>query len=93
MGQYSVKSAYALLQEMKGGNQLSSNSGFWKKLWNLKIPLKVKHFLWRASKDCLPTKDQLRIKRVNVDALCPTCNLEVETTTHAIISCPFAKEC
>ncbi|KAL8121558.1 hypothetical protein AgCh_018338 [Apium graveolens] len=63
MGNYTVKSAYLLLQEIKGGYQVSNNSGFWRKLWNLKIPSKVKHFLWRAITGCLPTKDQLRVKK------------------------------
>ncbi|XP_074377050.1 uncharacterized protein LOC141718568 [Apium graveolens] len=64
MGHYSVKSAYAALIEQRGLQVSSANSGFWRKLWNLKIPLKIKHFLWRASSDVLPTKEQLRAKRV-----------------------------
>ncbi|WOG96664.1 hypothetical protein DCAR_0416000 [Daucus carota subsp. sativus] len=52
--------------------QTQPNSGFWRKLWNPKIPPKVKNFLWRASTNCLPTKDLLRSKRVQVINLCPT---------------------
>lgn len=45
LGNYSVKSAYNLLQEGKISNQTSDNSDFWRKLWNLKVPPKVKHFI------------------------------------------------
>lgn len=36
MGNYSVKSAYLLMQEDKEGNSTDSNSGFWRSLWNFK---------------------------------------------------------
>lgn len=43
LGHYSVNSAYLMMQEDKENNQTNSNSGFWRQLWNLKIPLKIKH--------------------------------------------------
>lgn len=60
MGHYSVKSAYIVIQETKTHSHTAANSGFWRKLWNLKIPPKVKNFLWRAAANCLPTKDLLK---------------------------------
>lgn len=39
MGRYTVKSAYTMLQEKKHGQHSSDSSGFWKRLWNLKIPV------------------------------------------------------
>ncbi|XP_030487389.1 uncharacterized protein LOC115704315 [Cannabis sativa] len=47
-GHYSVKSAYNLLQNQKNSRSGENNSGFWRKLWHLKIPPKVKNFMWRA---------------------------------------------
>lgn len=90
LGDYSVKSAYSMLRDIKQDNSGASNSGLWRKLWNLKIPLKVKHFLWRACTHCLPTKDQLLSKRIQLNILCPSCNEYPETTLHALVSCPFA---
>lgn len=72
---------------------MNSNSGFWRQLWNLKIPLKVKHFLWRAASGCLPTRDVLRMKRVDVNVLCPVCNEQPESTLHILVQCPFAISC
>uniref|UniRef100_A0A803PDA2 RNase H type-1 domain-containing protein n=1 Tax=Cannabis sativa TaxID=3483 RepID=A0A803PDA2_CANSA len=44
-GTFSVKSAYTLLQNGKSKRAGADNSGFWHKLWHLKIPPKVKNFL------------------------------------------------
>lgn len=48
MGQYTVKSAYDVLRDNSMASNASINKTFWTKLWHLKIPLKVKHFMWRA---------------------------------------------
>lgn len=82
-----------LLKEGNNSWNLNANSGFWRKFWNLKIPKKVKIFMWRALSDCLPTKDQLRLRKVNVDPMCPVCNSEPETVIHSLITCPYAKCC
>ncbi|XP_074349748.1 uncharacterized protein LOC141689374 [Apium graveolens] len=93
MGSYSVKSAYYLLQDLKPNQNTSPSSGFWKRLWNLKIPPKVKNFLWRASTNCLPTKDLLQQKRIPVNILCPICHDTSETILHCLVLCPFAEIC
>lgn len=93
MGHYSVKSAYVRLQELRGTSNTLDSSGFWRKLWQLKIPSKVKNFLWRAVTNCLPTKDLLRVRSVQVNALCSTCNLLDESVLHALVSCSFADAC
>lgn len=67
LGDYSVKSAYRHIRELKENNRSVDNSGFWKQLWNLKIPPKIKHFMWRALSENLPTKFNLRSKRVEID--------------------------
>ncbi|KAL8113779.1 hypothetical protein AgCh_020904 [Apium graveolens] len=40
LGQYSVKSAYILIQENKGHADTIGSSNFWKRMWNLKVPPK-----------------------------------------------------
>lgn len=92
LGKYTVKSAYAVIQETRETNSMADTFK-WNILWNLKIPLKVKHFLWRAVKNVLPTKDQLASKRVPVLLMCPVCNLENETIYHSLVSCQFTKLC
>lgn len=90
-GQYSVKSAYLMLEEVHPFS--ANNSGFWRTLWNLKIPPKVKNFLWRASTDCLPSREMLRTRNVQVSPVCAVCNADVESIFHVLVLCPFASIC
>lgn len=82
-----------MIREQKEVYHSIDNSGFWRKLWNLKVPLKVKHFLWRAASGILPTKEQLISKKVAINNLCPVCNISQETTFHLLVSCDFANLC
>lgn len=45
-GLFLVKSAFKLIQNLKGGWVSNANSGFWRRMWNLKIPPKVKSFFY-----------------------------------------------
>uniref|UniRef100_A0A803QR46 Uncharacterized protein n=1 Tax=Cannabis sativa TaxID=3483 RepID=A0A803QR46_CANSA len=92
-GYFSVKSAYKLLQTQKSNRPGDNNSSFWRKLWHLKIPPKVKNFMWRAVSDVLPTCLQLSSKGVSVSPMCPVCHHTAESATHILLSCPFALSC
>lgn len=90
LGQYTIKSAYDAIREAKQDANVDDRIQ-WKRVWNLNIPLKVKHFIWRAMKNVLLTKDQLLSKRVAVLDKCPVCNMEMETVYHTLVSCHFGK--
>ena len=57
----------------------------------LKVPPKIWTFLWKACSNCLPTRDNLRRKKVQVEGTCDFCRSETEIVAHIIWSCPFAK--
>lgn len=40
-GEYSIKSAYKMIQILKGSWQVSDNSSIWKCLWRIRAPSKV----------------------------------------------------
>ena len=45
----------------------------WKMVWQLDCPNKIKHFMWRACKNILPTRNRLKVKGVGCEdcgALC-----------------------
>ena len=60
-GEYSVRSAYHMLVSAEAflmpSSSSSDNNGLvWKKIWKIQTPNKIRHFIWCAAKDSLPTK-------------------------------------
>ncbi|XP_060957652.1 uncharacterized protein LOC133029176 [Cannabis sativa] len=90
---FSVKSAYGLLQKQKQSQRINTDTSFWDKLWGLCIPPKVKNFLWRAATNNLPTCVNLVFRHVEVPTVCPVCKSQPETTSHALIFCNIALAC
>ena len=88
-GQYTVKSGYRFLYEGCTTIQASADdSFFWKKIWGLEVPNKVKNFVWRACKEALPTKENLYRRKIAQDALCDNCKVRIEDGSHSIFFCP-----
>ena len=63
----------------------------WKLVWSLKCPNKVKHFLWRACKNVLPTKHCLKYRKVILEDNCDLCG-EYESSGHILWGCRVARE-
>jgi len=97
-GIFSVRSAYKLAMKMavngvRGGSSDSSSlRHFWKRIWSLSIPHKVRHFGWRACREALPTKRNLMKRKVILEDMCEICNEASETTRHVLWSCSKAQE-
>lgn len=64
----------------------------WKKMWRLKVPSKVKFFLWLTIRDRLPIIDNLKKKGMFLPNVCLLCYKEEETTSHILLHCPHSKE-
>ena len=43
---------------------------FWRKVWSLPIPHKIRHFAWRTCRDIIPTKVNLMRWNVLQDCIC-----------------------
>ena len=96
LGSYSVQSAYCMLMEVENSVLPSSSSPLsehtiWKKIWKLKVLKKVCHFLWRAAKDSLPTKLNLRLQHIPLDDTCEGCNNQSESLLHCLWLCDQAR--
>ena len=95
-GKFSVKSAYEVAMRLsKHADQgasldQSQMRWFWKKIWELPLPHKVRHFAWQACRDILPTKVNLMCRKVFHDQLYVECSLEAETTGHMFWTCSRA---
>ena len=95
-GNYSVKSAYQLLSSESRTTLPSSSEAegcklFWNRIWKLQVPNKVKHFLWRASRESLPTKLNLFSRHVLPDKFCNLCKEHPEDTIHCLWLCDGVK--
>nr|GEX41186.1 RNA-directed DNA polymerase, eukaryota, reverse transcriptase zinc-binding domain protein [Tanacetum cinerariifolium] len=59
--------------------------------WVKVIPKKINIFVWRARRDCLPTRHNLTLRGVSlVSDSCPLCEGSVEVTQHLFFLCPIA---
>jgi hypothetical protein len=96
-GTYTVRSAYHLAREdhfacdrSRAGQGSSSavgvNSKLWKKLWQCKVPGKMKITTWRFAHDCLPCGHQLQKRHIPASPLCIFCG-QHETVEHALLFC------
>ena len=95
-GQYSMKLGYQLLcaKELSGlasGSSNEVNRRIWSSLWRLKVPNKVKTFVWRACFESLPKMVNLARRRVVLSNSCTSCNGEPETMIHALWGCEKVK--
>lgn len=87
-GVFTVKSGYRQL----AGECDTADAPFWKKIWNLMVPGKVKVLLWRVCRLCLPTATSLNDKKVDIDRKCTWCRVEDESTRHVLFECSFARQ-
>ncbi|KAL8125864.1 hypothetical protein AgCh_013243 [Apium graveolens] len=86
-GEFAVKSCYRQLV----GECSTPDVSFWKKMWNLDLPGKVRFFMWRTCRLCLPTAMALIEKRVNIDSKCTWCRVANEDAKHVLFECIFAR--
>ncbi|XP_057779717.1 uncharacterized protein LOC130998303 [Salvia miltiorrhiza] len=91
-GHYSVKTAYKLASSLTL-DETHKVDGNWRVLWRMDVPPKVRHFLWRAARNNLPTKENLLSRGLTVGGECPICRSGYENTWHIFFACPFAETC
>nr|GMC81691.1 uncharacterized protein LOC109176397 [Ipomoea batatas] len=89
-GLYSVRNGY---RELYGEAIQPDSCNFksWNQLWRLKIPPKIKNFIWRCARNILPVKTVLLQRRVEIPPDCPLCHKEVESRSHLFLDCEFSK--
>ena len=88
-GAFSVRSCYRLIS----GDCKSEAHPVWHKIWKLKILEKMRNFLWRCARECIPTRYALSSKRVFVADSCPLCHSYSESISHILFECPVAVDC
>lgn len=69
----------------------SAASGVWDGIWKLKVPGRIKHVLWKACTNSLPTKVNLMKQKILNDSICQLCGRFQEDTKHALWDCEAVK--
>ena len=85
-GMFTTKEAYRLLYQP----EQPFKDQIWDQIWQPLIWPKVSIFLWLLSKQRILTWDSLQKRGFIGPSKCPNCNLQAETTTHLLDSCPLA---
>ena len=90
IGKYSVKSAYKICVSEIADNSHMHVHGRWNLIWKLKVPPKIKNFLWRVCRGCFPTRARLSSRGVSCPLDCVQCSNNYEDIIHILIECPKA---
>ncbi|KAA3472829.1 reverse transcriptase [Gossypium australe] len=93
-GVFSVRSSYKLLQNWDPTAYALHNNYrvFYRKLWRVDIPNKIKMFTWKLLWNYIATKANLYARRLGNNNLCPWCWRGEETLTHLFQTCPVSDE-
>ncbi|KAA3462798.1 reverse transcriptase [Gossypium australe] len=90
-GEFTVRSAYKLLQEATTDpNELllqAESKKFYRKLWNLQLPSKIGITIWRFTWNFIPTLSNLKLRKVTHDSVCPRCRNTEEDSNHVLRQC------
>ncbi|KAL5541131.1 hypothetical protein UlMin_043417 [Ulmus minor] len=93
-GSYTVKSGYKLACDLNNpifDSTSAGGSNWWTTLWTLKLPPKIKIFLWRSCLNALPTKDNLVKRGIKTLQSCPRCGEVQESVLHVFFECIYAR--
>ena len=93
-----MSSAYCVSRQARCDTHQGESStsqpvvSFWRCIWKLPLPNKIKAFAWRACRNILPTKANLFSRKITQDDVCDECGTVVESTAHVLWHCAKAKE-
>ena len=62
----------------------------WSAIWQLKVPSKIRLFLWRLARQSIPTGDVLHRRHMTQQAACLICGAE-DSWKHSLLECNMAK--
>jgi hypothetical protein len=100
-GKFSVSSVYRMLFNMKcqrenlldgrgGTSSIQQEMKDWTSLWNIKVPSKLKNFIWRLCNESVPTAEVLHHRHMATSSSCSFCSAE-DSWKHALIDCVAAR--
>lgn len=85
-GAFSTKQAYETIS-----NTHITRIGPWRLIWGMKVPQKIRLFLWRCAHGILPTAGFLKDRGFQLNTECTRCKASLEDLTHLFWECPVAQ--
>ncbi|KAM0866723.1 hypothetical protein ACQ4PT_042447 [Festuca glaucescens] len=100
-GLFSVRTAYrmlattkdhrtAWLEESTGSSNVKEVEKEWSALWQVKVPSKLRVFLWRLAKQSLPMADVLHRRHMAAQPSCALCG-SPDSWRHSLLECNMAR--
>lgn len=88
-GMFTTSSACKLLvscdsASIAGNSNLEAQRHFWKRIWHLQAPNKIKHFVWKAYNNALSTMVNLHRCHIVITATCKGCKKLPEDPLHML---------
>jgi hypothetical protein len=82
--------AIAYLESIAGGLDIAAVEKEWLAIWKLRIPSKIKVFLWRLARASIPSADVLHHRNMSTHDKCGICGAR-DSWKHSLIECNLAK--
>ena len=91
-GMITTCSAYKMLvfldiSTSAGGSNSDDQKKFWKGIWQIRVPNKIRHFVWRMCNNALPTLVNLHRRNIVPNLTCTQCHNLPEDSLHAVWYC------
>ncbi|KAM2524302.1 hypothetical protein PS1_031040 [Malus domestica] len=97
-GAYSVKSGYHwafsrthIHRNLNPHRSDMIPTQLWKCMWSLKVPLKIRVFMWKSLQAAVATMANLFFRRSSFSPMCLICNSAEESTEHLFLQCPWVE--
>ncbi|XP_016207207.1 uncharacterized protein LOC107647664 [Arachis ipaensis] len=84
------KIAYGFFHSPTSLRSQNIHNRVWNSIWELKLPHKIKIFLWKSLHEKLPVLQQVHSWFASTPATCPRCMLKAESISHALFQCPLS---
>jgi hypothetical protein len=100
-GVFTVRSAYRMLvrtrvtnlaweEDRPSNSEAGSQEKEWSELWKIKVPSKIRVFLWRLARHSVPTSDVRHHRNMATDGGCSLGGAD-DSWRHALLECNLAR--
>ena len=78
------------IEEHAGASDFTARGKAWNDLWHIKVPTKLRVFLWRLAQHSMPSMDVLHHRNMATTHLCALCGC-ADSWRHALFYCTMSR--